>query len=87
MKNKHIGFTKGRKISNIFYGIAGFFLVLRLLFVENGTALTIVTMGLGVAFFCVGMIIYSKLCRCPKCGLIQPRYIRNRCEHCQAELD
>ena len=87
MKNRHIGFKKGRQISNLLYAVAGFFLVWRILFTESGSVMATVAMGLGVVFFCIGMVIYSKFCRCPKCGLMQPRYIRNRCEHCQTELD
>lgn len=87
MNHKHIGFKKGRQLSNIFYTIAGIFLVYRVMLMENSDPLALVVLGIGIAFFCVGMVIYSKFCRCPKCGLLQPRYIRNSCEHCKTPLD
>lgn len=87
MKKKHIGFTQGRKISNIFYVISAIFLVYRVMIIENGDPLGLVYLGLGILFFSIGMFIYSKFCRCPKCGLLQPRYVRYSCSHCKTELD
>ena len=83
---KNIGFQKGRKLSNVFYTIAGVILVYRMMFVESASALAFPLLAVSIVFFCVGMVIYSKYCRCPNCGKLQPRYARYHCVDCNSEL-
>ena len=83
---KKLGFKKSRLISNIIYGICAVILVYCITFIERNSTAYIVCLGISVALFCVGMIVYSKGCRCPKCDKLQPRYAKYRCVDCQEEL-
>ena len=86
-KIEEMGFKKARSFSNVLYVIAGVLLVYKVMFLPNTDPLALPVMAVAILFFCLGIIVYSKGCRCPKCGKIQPRYNKERCVDCQAELD
>ena len=83
---KKLGFKKSRLISNIIYTVSAIVLVYCMLFIERDSTTYIILLGISIAMFCLGMIVYSKGCRCPKCDKLQPRYARYRCVDCQEEL-
>ncbi len=85
-KLEKLGFRKARRISDVLYVIAGVILVYRMMFISADAPLAIPLLAVSIAFFCVGMIVYSNGCRCPKCGKLQPRFSKYRCVDCNEEL-
>ncbi len=85
-KLESLGFRKARRISDILYAVAAVALIYRMMFIDASSPAAFPILAVSVGFFCIGMIIYSKGCRCPNCGKLQPRFSKYHCVDCNAEL-